>query len=49
MPSGKIHLHKLIFFKLGGLARDQYGMQHEGLFSRAITGTKRIILLITRD
>ena len=27
----------------GGLARDQYGMQHEGLFSRATAGTKRIV------
>jgi TAG lipase/steryl ester hydrolase/phospholipase A2/LPA acyltransferase len=33
----------LMFRLRGGLARDQYGMQHEGLFSRAISGTKAIV------
>ena len=27
----------------GGLARDMYGMQHEGLFSRAQAGTKLLV------
>ena len=30
----------LMFRLRGGLARDQFGMQHEGLFSRAQAGTK---------
>jgi TAG lipase/steryl ester hydrolase/phospholipase A2/LPA acyltransferase len=34
---------RLMFRLRGGLARDQYGMQHEGLFSRAKSGTKLII------
>ena len=34
---------RLMFRLRGGLARDQYGMQHEGLFSRAISGTKAIV------
>jgi TAG lipase / steryl ester hydrolase / phospholipase A2 / LPA acyltransferase len=34
---------RLMFRLRGGLARDQYGMQHEGLFSRAISGTKTIV------
>lgn len=34
---------RLMFRLRGGLARDQYGMQHEGLFSRAISGTKDIV------
>jgi len=33
----------LIFRLRGGLARDQYGMQHEGLFTRTTAGTKYII------
>lgn len=33
----------LIFRLRGGLARDQYGMQHEGLFSRAMAGTKFLV------
>jgi hypothetical protein len=33
----------LIFRLRGALARDQYGMQHEGLFSRASAGTKLIV------
>lgn len=33
-----------IMFRLrGGLARDQYGMQHEGLYTRARGGTKKIV------
>jgi hypothetical protein len=34
----------LMFRLRGGLARDQYGMQHEGLFSRAISGTESVAL-----
>lgn len=33
----------LMFRLRGGLARDQFGMQHEGLFSRAQAGTKFLI------
>jgi len=33
----------LIFRFRGGLARDQFGMQHEGLFSRALSGTKVLV------
>lgn len=33
----------LMFRMRGGLARDQFGMQHEGLFSRALAGTKNIV------
>lgn len=33
----------LMFRLRGGLARDQFGMQHEGLFSRALAGTKNIV------
>ena len=33
----------LIFRLRGGLARDQYGMQHEGLFAHAAAGTKNIV------
>lgn len=33
----------LMFRMRGGLARDQFGMQHEGLFSRAKAGTKLIV------
>ena len=33
----------LMFRLRGGLARDQFGMQHEGLFSRALAGTKYIV------
>lgn len=33
----------LMFRLRGGLARDQFGMQHEGLFSRAMQGTKLIV------
>ena len=33
----------LIFRLRGGLARDQYGMQHEGLFSKAMAGTKYLV------
>jgi hypothetical protein len=33
----------LMFRLRGGLARDMYGMQHEGLFSRAIGGTKLLV------
>ena len=36
-------LFDLIFRLRGGLARDQYGTQHEGLYSRAAAGTKKII------
>lgn len=33
-----------IMFRLrGGLARDQFGMQHAGLFTRAMAGTKHIV------
>mmetsp|Transcript_6930 Transcript_6930/g.7175 ORF Transcript_6930/g.7175 Transcript_6930/m.7175 type:complete len:457 (+) Transcript_6930:173-1543(+) len=33
----------LIFRLRGGLARDQYGMQHEGLFNKANAGTKILV------
>jgi TAG lipase / steryl ester hydrolase / phospholipase A2 / LPA acyltransferase len=33
----------LMFRLRSGLARDQFGMQHEGLFSRALAGTKHIV------
>lgn len=33
----------LIFRLRGGLARDQFGIQHEGLFTKALTGTKAIV------
>lgn len=33
----------LMFRFRGGLARDQYGMQHEGLFSKAAAGTKELV------
>jgi TAG lipase / steryl ester hydrolase / phospholipase A2 / LPA acyltransferase len=33
----------LMFRIRGGLARDMYGMQHEGLFSRAQAGTKLLV------
>lgn len=33
----------LMFRLRGGLARDQFGMQHEGLFSKAMGGTKHIV------
>ncbi len=33
----------LMFRLRGGLARDQFGMQHAGLFTRAMAGTKHIV------
>lgn len=36
-------IFNLIFRLRGGLSRDQYGMQHEGLYTRARGGTKTII------
>jgi len=33
----------LMFRLRGGLSRDQFGIQHSGLFTRALGGTKRII------
>lgn len=36
-------LFNLVFRLRGGLARDQFGVQHPGLFSRALGGTKRIV------
>lgn len=33
----------LMFRFRGGLARDQFGMQHEGLFSKALSGTKVLV------
>lgn len=33
----------LMFRLRGGLARDQFGIQHEGLFSYAMSGTKKIV------
>jgi TAG lipase / steryl ester hydrolase / phospholipase A2 / LPA acyltransferase len=33
----------LMFRLRGGLARDMYGMQHEGLFSKSIIGTKELV------
>ena len=33
----------LIFRLRGGLARDQYGMRHEALYSRATAGTKLVV------
>ena len=36
-------IFNLMFRIRGGLARDMYGMQHEGLFSRAAAGTKTLV------
>ncbi len=36
-------IFNLIFRMRGGLSRDQFGVQHEGLFSYALSGTKHII------
>eukprot|EP01034_Spumella_vulgaris_P030127 gene30127-37291_t len=33
----------LMFRLRGGLARDQFGVQHSGLFTRAMAGTKHIV------
>ena len=33
----------LMFRLRGGLCRDQYGLQHEGLFSHAIAGSKFLV------
>jgi len=33
----------LMFRMRGGLAREQFGIQHEGLYSRAMAGTKDIV------
>jgi TAG lipase/steryl ester hydrolase/phospholipase A2/LPA acyltransferase len=33
----------LMFRIRGGLARDQFGIQHEGLFTRALSGTKVLV------
>lgn len=37
------NIFSLIFRLRGGLARDQFGMQHSGLFSKAVGGTKDIV------
>lgn len=39
----KNRVFDLMFRLRGGLARDQHGMQHEGLFTRAKAGTKHIV------
>jgi len=39
----KKHVFDLIFRLRGGLSRNQYGIGHEGLFSRALCGTKRSV------
>lgn len=36
-------IFNLMFRLRGGLARDMYGMQHEGLFSKSIVGTKHLV------
>ncbi len=36
-------LFSLIFRLRGGLARDQFGIQHPALFARALSGTKVVI------
>lgn len=36
-------IFNLMFRIRGGLARDMYGMQHEGLFSKAAAGTKVLV------
>lgn len=36
-------IFNLMFRLRGGIARDQFGMQHEGLFSRALAGTKKLV------
>ena len=36
-------IFNLMFRLRGGLARDMYGMQHEGLFSKSIIGTKLLV------
>ena len=36
-------IFNLMFRLRGGLARDMYGMQHEGLFSRSRVGTKLLV------
>eukprot|EP00603_Paraphysomonas_imperforata_P012561 CAMPEP_0114453912 /NCGR_PEP_ID=MMETSP0104-20121206/2302_1 /TAXON_ID=37642 ORGANISM="Paraphysomonas imperforata, Strain PA2" /NCGR_SAMPLE_ID=MMETSP0104 /ASSEMBLY_ACC=CAM_ASM_000202 /LENGTH=719 /DNA_ID=CAMNT_0001626263 /DNA_START=433 /DNA_END=2591 /DNA_ORIENTATION=+ len=36
-------IFNLMFRIRGGLARDMYGMQHEGLFSKAAAGTKTLV------
>lgn len=37
------NMFSLIFRLRGGLSREQFGMQHEGLFSRAHAGTKAVV------
>ncbi len=36
-------IFSLIFRMRGGLARDQFGIQHPALFARALSGTKVVI------
>jgi TAG lipase / steryl ester hydrolase / phospholipase A2 / LPA acyltransferase len=36
-------IFNLMFRLRGGLARDMFGMQHEGLFSKSIIGTKHLV------
>lgn len=36
-------IFNLMFRLRGGLARDQFGIQHEGLFTRARAGTKLLV------
>jgi hypothetical protein len=40
---GQGDIFNLMFRIRGGLARDMYGMQHEGLFSKAAAGTKMLV------
>lgn len=39
----KADMFNLMFRLRGGLARDQFGIMHSGLFTRAMSGTKKII------
>jgi TAG lipase/steryl ester hydrolase/phospholipase A2/LPA acyltransferase len=40
---GKRDIFNLMFRIRGGLSREQFGMQHEGLFSRSSAGTKHLV------
>lgn len=41
MRSGNVF--DLMFKLRGGLSRDQFGLQHEGLFNKALAGTKHVV------
>lgn len=42
------YLFSLLFRLRGGLARDLYGINHQGLFTKACSGTKLIIEQYTK-